>query len=59
MQPDYQRPDGTPEPEGNTAGRSPFPGWLRNPHHGGWRWVNARLFKAAILLHQKDKRHHG
>lgn len=60
IEPDYQRPPGTPEPEGGTMVRSPFPGWLRrsaaegtNAWRGGQRRV--REFKMFVLLHQLAK----
>lgn len=56
LDPDYQRPPGTPEPEGGTVRRSPYPGWLRNYGFNGWlNRANPRAFKAAILSHQIDK----
>lgn len=52
---DYQRPPGTPEPEGRTATRSPFPGWMRNMSNG-WsgRW-SGRGLRAAGINHRYDK----
>lgn len=55
MEPDgYQRPPGTPEPEGGTNSRSPYPGWLRS-NAAGMR-INPRTFKMIVLLHQLGKR---
>ena len=60
MDNDYQRPEGTPEPEGGTLYRSPYPGWLRN-YCGinGWLGLtNWRTWKAHVMIHvmeNKDK----
>ena len=53
MENDYQRPEGCPEPEGGTALRSPYPGWLRNYcEFNGWCGLtDVRLWKATILIH--------
>ena len=57
MENDYQRPEGCPEPEGRTAQRSPYPGWLRNHcESNGWLGLtDVRMWKAIAMIHILDR----
>jgi hypothetical protein len=58
MENDYQRPEGCPEPEGGTAARSPYPGWLRNYcNFNGWLGLtNWRTWKANAMIHVMENK---